>query len=155
LELRSFAEPFEHLRDASDAWLHAHGVRPRVFLANLGTAADFTARASYAKNFFEAGGYEAIEGGGGRDAAALVDEFARSGARTAVVCSSDKMYAELAAEMTRRLKGAGARCVVLAGRPGEQEAAYREAGVDRFIYIGCNVLDTLQEMLREEGVPLS
>ena len=36
------------------------GARPKIFLANLGTIADFTARATFAKNFFEAGGIEAV-----------------------------------------------------------------------------------------------
>src|SRR6516225_862544 len=48
------AEPFEALRDGSDRMLERTGVRPKIFLANLGKAADFTARATYAKNFFEA-----------------------------------------------------------------------------------------------------
>ncbi len=33
---RPLAEPFEQLRDASDAWLAAKGERPKVFLANMG-----------------------------------------------------------------------------------------------------------------------
>ncbi len=43
------AEPFEALRDKSDATLKARGARPKVFLANLGTPADFTARATLQK----------------------------------------------------------------------------------------------------------
>ena len=55
------AEPFERLRDRSDALLKTKGARPRVFLANLGAPADFTARATFARSFFEAGGIEAID----------------------------------------------------------------------------------------------
>src|ERR1700754_985405 len=55
------AAPFEALRDKSDAILKKTGKRPSVFLANLGTAADFTARATFAKSFFETGGIEAID----------------------------------------------------------------------------------------------
>src|SRR5207249_11624870 len=58
------AEPFEALRDKSDAALKARGARPKVFLANLGTPADFTARATFAKSWFETGGIEAIDGEG-------------------------------------------------------------------------------------------
>lgn len=54
------AEPFEALRDASDATLAKTGARPKVFLANLGRVSDFTARAMFAKNFYEAGGIEAV-----------------------------------------------------------------------------------------------
>src|SRR5262249_19592321 len=40
------AMPFERLRDRSNQIARQQGNRPRVFLANLGTAADFTARAT-------------------------------------------------------------------------------------------------------------
>ena len=52
------AEPFEALRDAADA-AAARGAPAKIFLANLGPVAAFTARATFAKNFFEAGGVEA------------------------------------------------------------------------------------------------
>ena len=55
------AEPFERLRDKSDQILKSTGARPKVFLANLGTPADFTARATFAKSFFETGGIEAVD----------------------------------------------------------------------------------------------
>jgi methylmalonyl-CoA mutase len=55
------AAPFEALRDQSDQILKARGARPKIFLANLGTPADFTARATFAKSFFETGGIEAVE----------------------------------------------------------------------------------------------
>jgi methylmalonyl-CoA mutase len=58
------AEPFERLRDRSDAYLARTGQRPKIFLACLGRASDFTARASFAKSLFEAGGIEAVEGRG-------------------------------------------------------------------------------------------
>src|SRR5262249_21836429 len=54
------AEPYEALRDKSDAGLAKTGARPKVFLANLGKLSDFTARATFAKNFYEAGGIEAV-----------------------------------------------------------------------------------------------
>src|SRR5262245_33675028 len=49
------AEPFEALRDASDGILAKTGARPKVFLANLGKLSDVTARATFAKNFYDAG----------------------------------------------------------------------------------------------------
>jgi hypothetical protein len=41
---------------------------------------------------------------------------------------------------------------ILAGNPGANEAKYRIAGVDRFIFMKCDVLGTLHELLRAEGV---
>jgi methylmalonyl-CoA mutase len=152
LAARSFAAPFEELRNAVDAWKDRTGAAPRVFLATLGSAADHTARATYAKNFFEAGGFEVVAGGGVRDAATAAKAFAECGAAVAVICSSDQLYPELVPPLAVKLKTAGARTVILAGAPGANEAAWRAAGVDRFIFIKCDVAGTLREILREEGV---
>jgi methylmalonyl-CoA mutase len=152
IELRAFAEPFEELRDAADAWQTSHGKRPTVFLANLGAPAHYTARAAYAKNFFAAGGFAVVASDGFRDAKSAAGAFAASGASVAVICSSDKLYPELVPEVAAKLKATGARSIVLAGNPGANEDAWRSAGVDRFIYIKCDVVATLREMLREEGV---
>jgi methylmalonyl-CoA mutase len=147
-----FAEPFEELRAASDAWQAANGKRPRVFLANMGPVAHHGARATYSKNFFEAGGFEVAGNDGFRDADAAARAFAASGATVAVICSSDKLYPDVVPQVAPRLKAAGARSVVLAGNPGANEPAWRAAGVDRFIFVKCDVLATLRQMLREEGV---
>src|SRR5205807_6016089 len=69
------AAPFEALRDKSDEKLKATGARPKIFLANLGTAADFTARATFAKSIFETGGIEAIDTQGFADPVALAAAF--------------------------------------------------------------------------------
>jgi methylmalonyl-CoA mutase len=152
LEARSFAAPYEELRDAGDAWFEAHGRRPSVFLANMGPIAHHTARATYSKSFFEAGGFEVLSNKGFLEAEAAAQAFSESGASIAVICSSDKLYLDVVPEVTPKLKAADARTVVLAGNPGANEEAWRAAGVDRFIYISCNVLETLREMLEEEGV---
>jgi methylmalonyl-CoA mutase len=147
-----FAGPFEELRAASDAAQAKTGRRPRVFLANMGPVAHHTARATYAKNFFEAGGFEVVGSDGFREPAAAAAAFGASGATVAVICSSDKMYPDMVPQVAPRLKAAGARSVVLAGNPGANETAWRGAGVDRFIFIKCDVLATLRDMLRAEGV---
>ncbi|MEX2186667.1 MAG: methylmalonyl-CoA mutase family protein [Pirellulales bacterium] len=152
IESRNFAGPFEELRDASDAWQAAHGRRPTVFVANMGPVSHHTARATYSRNFFEAGGFEVLTSDGFQDAGAAAAAFANSGAKIAVICSSDKLYPEFVPQLATKLKTAGARSVVLAGHPGANEDAWRAAGIDRFIFIKCDVLATLQELLREEGV---
>lgn len=142
------AAPFEALRDKSDAVLKKSGARPKVFLANLGTAADFTARATFAKSFFETGGIEAIDSAGFADAGALAAAFNASGASVACLCSSDKVYAAQAEGAAKALQAAGARHIYLAGRPGEQEPALRAAGVSEFIVAGGDALAALQEAWR-------
>ncbi|MBB4394765.1 methylmalonyl-CoA mutase family protein [Bradyrhizobium sp. ERR14] len=142
------AEPFEALRDKSDAALKARGSRPKVFLANLGTAADFTARATFAKSFFEAGGIEALDSEGFADAAKVAAAFKASGAELACLCSNDKVYAEHAEAAAKALQTAGGRHIYLAGRPTEAEAALRAAGVTGFVFAGGDALATLQDAYR-------
>jgi methylmalonyl-CoA mutase len=139
------AGPFERLRDRSDQIAKQKGKRPRVFLANLGTAADFTARATFAKSFFETGGIEAIDTEGFSEADALAAAWKASGAGLVCLCSQDKVYAEQAVAAAKALQAAGARHIYLAGQPGEQEAALRGAGVTDFIFAGGNALALLQK----------
>ena len=146
------AEPFEALRDASDRMLSAQGARPKVFLANLGRLSDFTARTLFAKNFFEAGGIEAISNDGFAGRADMIAAFKASGAKLACLCSSDKVYAAEAVDAAKALTAAGASHIYLAGRPGELEAALRAANVQDFIYVGCDVVATLSEAHRQLGL---
>jgi methylmalonyl-CoA mutase len=147
------AEPFDLLRDASDRMLAATGTRPKLFLANLGTPAEFTARSTFAKNFFEAGGIETV-GEETLDLAGLPAAFKNSGAPLVCLCSTDKGYGLEAAAAAQALSAAGARHIYLAGRPGDREAAFRAAGIQSFIYEGCDVLATLTAAYAMFGVTI-
>jgi methylmalonyl-CoA mutase len=149
---RNLAGPFEQLRDACDVWQETHGQRPKVFLANLGPLSHHGGRATWSKNFFEAGGFEVIGNNGFDNADDAAATFGSSGARIAVICSSDKLYPDFVPSAAAKLKEAGASSIVLAGHPGENEQAWAAAGVDRFIFMKCNVLETLRELLRDQGV---
>jgi methylmalonyl-CoA mutase len=137
------AEPFERLRDASDKILAASGARPRVFLANLGTPSDFNARATFAKNFFEAGGIETVTNDGFTDTTELIAAFRASGTRLACLCSSNEVYAKDAVQAAVEVSKAGATHIYLAGRPGDLEAALKDAGVQTYINAGGDMLATL------------
>ena len=83
-----------------------------------------------------------------KDFAALATAFKASGAALVCLCSSDKTYAGHAIAAAKTLQAAGAKHIYLAGRPGEQEAALRGAGVNDFIFAGSDALATLQESYR-------
>ena len=143
-----WAEDFEALRDAADAYRTAHGSYPKVFLVNLGPVAAHTARATYAKNFFEVGGIEAVTSERGTFGFATptdaVEDLTASGAAIACICSSDAVYAESAAEFAKALTAAGVTRLYLAGNPGDRREAETAAGVHEFIGVGADVLDVLR-----------
>ena len=101
----------------------------------------------FAKNLVEAGGLESLANDGFPTAEAACEAFRGSGARIAVICSTDDTYPELVPPLAEGLKAAGALRVLVAGRPGDQESAWREAGVDGFVHMGCDVEAALRDML--------
>ncbi|MFJ5029377.1 methylmalonyl-CoA mutase family protein [Streptomyces sp. NPDC088560] len=128
-------EAYEELRARSDAHLAATGARPRIYLATIGSAAEYTARATFAANLFQAGGIEPVTEG----------RFEDSGATEAVLCSSDGQYAEQAERQAELLRAAGARQVFLAGR-GDHP------GIDAYVFAGCDAVDVLSTTLDRMGV---
>ena len=141
------AEPFEELRAASDRAMSRVRARPPVFLANLGTLSDYNARAGWAKNFFAAGGIEALDEGGFTNIDRLLRAFQRSPAPVACICASAKTLAAMSG-VPAALKRAGAVAVYLAADPdmlsGLTEADKR--AIDRIVYDRCNMLTTLTEL---------
>jgi methylmalonyl-CoA mutase len=149
---RRAAEPFERLRDIADVHASRTGKRATVFLANLGTIPEFNARATFAQNFLAAGGIEVSSNEGFKTSAEAAKAFAESGAEAACICSTDKSYALLAEATAQALTHAGAKHVLLAGRPGDKLEAYRAAGIGTCIYMGCDAIATLAGIQDALGV---
>jgi methylmalonyl-CoA mutase len=128
LPRRRYAEEYEALRDAADA----APTRPAVFLATIGSAAASTARATFAANLFQAGGFATPSSGTGTDPSVIAERFRESGARVACLASADPVYEEHAAPVAAALKAAGAEQIWLAGRPRDVEhvTGYVQLGVD-------------------------
>jgi methylmalonyl-CoA mutase len=113
-EVRAYGRAFEQLRDEP-----ASG---RVFLATMGTVAAHTARATFAANLFAAGGIDVVNPGPHEDVRAVASSYTGPDGGQPVVClvGNDRAYAAWGAQLVTALRDAGARWVVLAGKPGEQ-----------------------------------
>jgi methylmalonyl-CoA mutase len=129
------AEPFEALRDKSDRILAATGARPKVFLVTLGAPAAFTARANFARNFFEAGGIQAVSGS--------ASDYRATQTAIACLCPSGKASEQELASAAAAIKRSGARHIYFTGRVAAQEDVLRAAGVQTFIDEGSDALATL------------
>jgi methylmalonyl-CoA mutase len=126
------ATTFEVLRVRADA------MTPGILLVTLGSFASSRPRAGFAKNFFAAGGILSRE---------VSPAESTEPATVVCLCGTDERYAEEAAARASELKAHGTSCVLLAGRPGALESELRKAGVDGFIFVGCDVVATLAEIL--------
>ncbi|EAV40771.1 probable methylmalonyl-CoA mutase small subunit [Stappia aggregata IAM 12614] len=159
LETARIAEPYEQLRARAEAFEKAASKAPSVFLASLGSLAQFSARATWTANAFAAGGVTSVGPAVYASLEDLVADFRKSGAVLACLVSSDDAYEAQAEDAAQALKAAGAAYLYLAGRPGEREDAYRKAGVDAFVFAGCDLLallkDAFDRLETREGVELT
>jgi methylmalonyl-CoA mutase len=146
------AEPFEALRDATDAFVAKGNPEPAVFLASIGAVIDHTARSTWIKNYLAAGGIASLTTDGYASADEASSAFKASGASIACICSSDALNAEHAEPTANALKSAGAKFVLMAGRPGDKEAALKAAGVDQFLFAGADAVATLKGLHDKLGI---
>jgi methylmalonyl-CoA mutase len=142
------AEIWEELRTRSDR----QPTRPVAFFANLGSMPSHQARSTWAQNLLAAVGVDAVINDGLSDMEALAADCKASSAPLAVICGSDKDYEALLEPAVTALKKAGCPVVLVAGRPGEREAALREAGVSDFVFVGADVLAVMTRVLDSVGV---
>ena len=144
---------FERLRRAVEARAAATGRRLRVFLANLGPPRQHKARADFSRGFFEVAGLEVISPSGFSEPLEAADAAAGSGADVVCVCSTDETYPTVVAPLVTALRAARPGVlVVVAGHPSEQIEALRGSGVDEFIHIRANALETLTSIINRLGV---
>ncbi len=123
------AEPFEKIRQRTAKHAAATGRLPKVLLLKRGDVKMRTARANFALNFLGCAGFEITES----------EEYSGSDADLMVLCSSDPEYLAFAQEICAAAKVP----VLVAGNPKEQIDALKAAGVQGFIHIASDAVETL------------
>ncbi len=147
LPLHRPSAPYEALRDRADAHAARDGARPTAFLATLGPLPAHAARAGFARNLLRAGGIDAVEAGATHGVDDVLAAYDASATPVAVLCSTDALYAERAAETVAALRSAGARLVLLAGRPHRGRAG-DPTTPDGHLFAGCDALAVLESVHR-------
>lgn len=146
------AKPFESLRDAADRHLESVGVRPRVFVAVVGSASETRRLRSFLANLLAAGGIVPVFGGDLEDREAFAAAFAASGSRAAVICSRIDGIKEVIPNLAREFKAQGALRVFVTGDPGRLDPTWRDAGIDGLIHRNVDAVALLGDLLQVEGV---
>jgi methylmalonyl-CoA mutase len=125
------AEPFEKIRERTARHARETGHAPKILLLKRGDVKMRTARASFALNFLGCAGFDIDES----DAGAYVG----SNAHLIVLCSSDLEYLAFAEEVC----SATQIPVIVAGNPKDRIEALKAAGVQGFIHIASDAVETL------------
>ena len=144
VETTRLAADFENLR------IHTENTRvPVAFMLTIGNLAMRQARAQFSCNFLACAGYKVIDNLGFKTVEEGVDAALEAGADIVVICSSDDEYAEYAIPAFKYLDGRA--MFVVAGAPACMEDL-KAAGIENFVHVRCNVLETLKEYNAKLGI---
>ena len=145
LETSRAASEFEALRLQTE---HS-GKRPKAFMLTIGNLAMRQARAQFSCNFLACAGYEVIDNLGFPTVEEGVEAAMKANADIVVICSSDDEYAEYAIPAFKAVNGRA--MFIVAGAPACMEEL-KAAGIENFIHVRCNVLETLKEYNEKLGI---
>ena len=138
LSFQRAASEFEALRLSTEK----SGKRPKAFMLTIGNLAMRQARAQFSCNFLACAGYQVIDNLGFKTVEEGIEAAMKAEADIVVICSSDDEYAEYAIPAFKALNGRA--MFIVAGAPACMEDLQKE-GIEHFIHVRCNVLDTLKK----------
>ncbi len=144
IEATRLAADFEELR------IHTEKTKvPTAFMLTIGNLAMRQARAQFSCNFLACAGYKVMDNLGFKTVEEGVDAALEAGADIVVLCSSDDEYVEYAIPAYQYLNGRA--MFVVAGAPACMDDL-KAAGIENFIHVRCNVLETLKEYNAKLGI---
>ena len=136
--------------DFEDLRIHTEETKvPVAFMLTIGNLAMRQARAQFSCNFLACAGYKVIDNLGFKTVEEGVDAALGAKADIVVICSSDDEYAEYAIPAFKYLDGRA--MFVVAGAPACMDDL-KAAGIENFIHVRCNVLETLKEYNQKLGI---
>ncbi len=139
------SEQYDKLRIATDKATR----RPVVFLLPIGNPVMSKARSQFSANFFGCAGYQLIENQIFITVDDAVKQSVKSKSDIVVICSSDEEYPLIAPEIFMKLKDKA--IIVVAGNPACREEL-NSKGIDNFIHVRSNVIETLTEFNNKLGI---
>lgn len=144
------AQQFEAMRYATDVYAQTNK-RPVAWMFTYGNLAMLKARANFASNFFACAGFAVQDNAGFKTLEAGIEAARQAKPEIVVICSSDEEYGEgNALRIFNELKNDA--IVVLAGNPEGTADILKEAGMEYFIHVKSNVLETLQSFQKRLGI---
>ena len=122
---------------------------PVAFMLTIGNLAWRQARAQFSSNFLACAGYKIIDNLGFDSVEAGVDAALKAGADIVVLCSSDDEYAQYAVPAFKYLDNRA--LFIVAGAPACMDDLKAE-GIENFVHVKCNVLETLKAYNAKLGI---
>jgi methylmalonyl-CoA mutase len=132
------AQAFERIRERTARHARSTGRSPKVLLLKRGDVKMRMARANFVLNFFGCAGFDIVE----------TEEFSGAQADLIVLCSSDPEYVAIAQSVCPQTKTP----VIVAGNPKDQIEELKAAGVQGFVHLQSDAVQTLTEWQNRLGM---
>jgi methylmalonyl-CoA mutase len=146
------AVAFEQVRLATEKFTKLHH-SPSIFLLKVGNLAFRQARGGFTTNFFGCAGFDIIDNSGFATVEEGVGAAIESNADIVVMCSSDEEYTSLGVAAAQLLKSKKPNLLfVIAGNPVDAVDALKTAGVDDFIHVRTNILESLRNFQQKLNI---
>ena len=132
------AEPFELIRQRTQKHASATGRYPKVLLLTRGDVKMKGARSNFCLNFFGCAAFDM----------AVSEEYEDTDADLIILCSSDSEYLAFAKDVCPRVKSP----VLVAGNPKEKKEELLATGVQGFVHVLSDAVETLTEWQNKLGI---
>ena len=146
LSFSRMSEPFEELRNKAKL-LTSGDHKPSIFVAGLGTPAQFTKGVTFAKSFFESAGITAFGNQTSQSISDLVKSILSDKFQLVCLCSNGAGFKEYGAELTSSLNKSNIKNFYIVGQQSELPTDLINLSNFNFIYQGCNMLSILNDAL--------
>lgn len=151
LKLKRLAEPYEELRFKAMK-LEKKVVDPIVGLICLGELKKHKARADFTSGLLSAGGIHAERSGEVDTISAAIQFINSSNARQFVICGDQSAYNSFGPELAQEITREHDVKLYLAGIPDEKQSEWKTSGIQEFLHVRSNAVQTLSGMLQEMEV---
>lgn len=148
------AVEFENLRKKTDAFAEQAGARPKAYMALIGNNPTMkTARAQFSAGFIGCGGFDIIDGEIAQPSDEALALALEQNAAITVICGADEDYAALGIEFAKNFRQSKKDGIlVVAGYPTESLEDLKAAGVDEFIHIRADVIETFNNFQKKLNI---
>lgn len=147
------AEAFEKLRLNTEIYVKNGNPKPKVFLLTFGNLNMRKARAGFATNFFAVAGYEVIDNAGFESPEQGAKAAIEAQADIVVLCSSDDEYLGLTMKVSDYFNYEKKNPhILIAGYPKNDIDSLKNMGVENFIHVKTNILETLENYNQTLGI---
>jgi methylmalonyl-CoA mutase len=145
LKIFRVAEPFENLRYRTEMHVNNGNKKPLVYLLPFGDLAMRNARVNFSRNFFGVAGYEIMDAEVYNNDEMMIKLISEHNPDIIVLCSSDAEYGSLGINIAKTIKeNYPNKIIVVAGNPTEIIELLKDNGVNEFIHVKSNILETLE-----------